>query len=153
MKKTTAFWDASALAPLCIHEAASHQAEVYLRKFAPVVWWGSLVEVHSAICRLHREKAISDSNKQGAVSRLRLLSRSWREVLPNDELRELATTSLDRYSLRAADSLQLAASLVWCQQHPSKRNFVCGDHRLAEAAGMEGFSVIKLGAFARTHSR
>jgi predicted nucleic acid-binding protein len=143
LKKTTAFWDASALAPLCIHEAASHQAQIYLRRFALVVWWGSLVEVHSAICRLHREEVISDSNRQGALFRLRLLSRSWAEVLPNDELRELATASLDNYSLRAADSLQLAASLVWCQRHPAKRNFVCGDRRLAEAARSEGFSVLK----------
>jgi predicted nucleic acid-binding protein len=144
VKKATAFWDASALAPLCIHETASRQAQIYLRKFAPVVWWGSLVEVHSAICRLHRGKAISESDKQGAVARLRLLSRGWREVLPDDHVRELATESLDRYSLRAADSLQLAASLIWCEQQPSRRNFICGDYRLAEAADAAGFSVFKL---------
>ncbi len=142
--KTTAFWDASALAPLCVHEAASRHAEMYLRKFAPVVWWGSLVEVHSAICRLHREKAISDSSRQGAFSRLRLLSRSWREVLPDDELREIATLALDKYALRAADGLQLAAALVWCQQRPAKRDFICGDQRLADAAGGEGFAVVKI---------
>lgn len=149
MKKTTAFWDASALAPLCVHEAASRRAQIYLRKFAPVVWWGSLVEVHSAICRLHRGKAISDFDKQGAVARLQLLSRGWREVLPDDQVRELAMDSLDKYSLRAADSLQLAASLIWCQQQPSRRTFVCGDHRLAEAAGAAGFSVFKLPAVMR----
>ena len=144
MKKTTAFWDASALAPLCIHEAASRQAQIYLSKFALVVWWGSLVEVYSAICRLHRGKAISDSDKQGAVARLRLLSRGWREVLPDDQVRDLAMESLDKYSLRSADSLQLAASLVWCQQRPSKRSFICGDRRLAEAADAAGFSVLEL---------
>jgi predicted nucleic acid-binding protein len=144
VKKATAFWDASALAPLCIHEAASRQAQVYLRKFALVVWWGSLVEVHSAICRLHRNKAITNLDRQGAVSRLRLLSRGWREVLPDDQLRDLATESLDKYSLRAADSLQLAASLVWCQQHPPTRTFICGDPRLAEAADATGFSVLGL---------
>lgn len=144
MKKQAAFWDASALAPLCVHEAASRQAQGYLRKFAPVVWWGSLIEVHSAICQLHRGKAISDFDKQGTVARLRLLSRGWKEVLPDDEVRDLATESLDKYSLRAADSLQLAASLIWCQQQPSKRNFVCGDHRLGEATDAAGFSVFKL---------
>lgn len=144
MKKTTAFWDASALAPLCIHEAASRQAQIYLSKFALVVWWGSLVEVYSAICWLHRGKAISDSDKRGAVVRLRLLNRGWREVLPDDQLRDLALESLDKYSLRSTDSLQLAASLVWCQQHPSKRSFICGDRRLAEAADAAGFSVLEL---------
>lgn len=144
MKKTTAFWDASALVPLCVHEAASRQARSHLRRFAPVVWWGSLIEVYSAICRLHRDKEISDLDKQGAVARLALLDRGWREVLPNDQVRDLAKQSLDKYSLRAADSLQLAASLIWCEERPSSRNFICGDHRLALAADSAGFSVLEL---------
>jgi len=109
-----------------------------------VVWWGSLVEVHSAICRLHRDKEITDLDKQGAAARLRLLSRGWREILPGDQVRELATQSLDKYSLRAADSLQLAASLIWCEQRASRRRFVCAHHRLAEAAESAGFSVLEL---------
>jgi predicted nucleic acid-binding protein len=109
-----------------------------------VVWWGSLVEVHSAICRLHRDQEITDLDKQGATARLQLLSRGWREILPADQVRELATQSLDKYSLRAADSLQLASSLIWCEQRPSRRSFICGDHRLAEAAASAGFSVLEL---------
>jgi predicted nucleic acid-binding protein len=144
VKKTTAFWDASALVPLCIHEAASRHAQSHLRRFAPVVWWGSLIEVHSAICRLHRENEITDLGRKGAVARLRLLSLGWREILPGDQIRELATQSLDKYSLRAADSLQLAASLIWCEERPSRRTFVCGDHRLSEAAELAGFSVLEL---------
>jgi len=144
VKKTTAFWDASALVPLCVHEAASRHAQSQLRRFAPVVWWGSLIEVHSAICRLHRDKEITDLDKQGAVARLRLLSRGWREVLPNDQLRDLAMQSLDKYSLRAADSVQLAASLTWCEQRPSRRSFICGDQRLAKAAESAGFSVLRV---------
>jgi hypothetical protein len=50
MSKQPAFWDSSALVPLCLYESTSRQ----LRKFLPVVWWGSLVEVHSAIATLHR---------------------------------------------------------------------------------------------------
>jgi len=144
VKKSTAFWDASALVPLCIHEAASRHAQSHLRRFAPVVWWGSLVEVHSAICRLRRDREISDRDKQGAVARLRLLNRGWREILPDDQVRDLATQLLDTYTLRAADSLQLAASLTWCEQRPSKRSFICGDQRLAKAAESAGFSVLEL---------
>jgi predicted nucleic acid-binding protein len=144
VKRTTAFWDASALVPLCIHEAASRHAQSHLRRFAPVVWWGSLVEVHSAICRLYRDREISELDKQGAAARLQLLSRGWSEILPGDQVRELAMQSLDKYSLRAADSLQLAASLTWCEQRPSRRSFICGDHRLAEAAESAGFSVLEL---------
>ena len=144
MKKTAVFWDSSALVPLCIREAGSRQAQLYLRKFDPVAWWGTYVEVHSAICRLHREHLINDANKQGAVARLRLLSRGWREIFPDDQIRDLAAESLDNYALRAADALQLAASLIWCQKRPSRRNFICADHRLAQAAASAGFSVLEI---------
>ena len=109
-----------------------------------MVWWGSLIEVHSAICRLHRENAITDIGQKGAVARLRLLSLGWREILPGDEIRELATQLLDKYPLRAADSQQLAASLIWCERRPSRKTFICGDHRLSEAAELAGFSVLEL---------
>jgi len=111
VKKTTAFWDASALVPLCIEETGSRSARTRLRKFAPVVWWGTFVEIHSALCRLHVSKEISELDKQGAVNRLQLLGRGWREILPHDIVPDLAIQMLDQYSLRAADSLQLAASL------------------------------------------
>jgi hypothetical protein len=82
--------------------------------------------------------------KQGALSRLTLLRRGWREILPNDALRELAGRLLDVYALRASDSLQLAAALTWCQQHPAQRKFICGDQRLGDAAVAAGFAVIAL---------
>ena len=144
MKKTAAFWDASALVPLCVREAATRHAQTQFRRFQPVVWWGSLVEIHSAICRLHREKEITDSGKAGALARLQLLSRSWGEILPTDEIRELAMEALDKYFLRAADSFQIAAALIWCEERSSRRSFVCADQRLAKAAGAAGFSVIGL---------
>ena len=143
MKQPTAFWDASAIVPLCVHEAASRLAQSQLRKFAPVAWWGSLVEVHSAICRLHWQKQITDAGKQGATARLELLSRGWREILPGDQLRGLAQDLLDEYFLRAADGLQLAASLTWCDQRPSRHTFLCGDRKLSHAARSLGFSVIE----------
>jgi len=87
-----------------------------------VVWWGSLIEVHSAICRLHRENAITDIGQKGAVARLRLLSLGWREILPGDEIRELATQLLDKYPLRAADSQQLAAVLDLVRTTSIKEN-------------------------------
>ena len=49
-------------------------------------------------------------HKQGAVAHLRLLNSGWREILPDDQVHDLATQLLDAHSLRAADSLQLAAS-------------------------------------------
>ena len=144
VRKTTAFWDSSALVPLCIHEITSRQAQSYLRRLLPVVWWASAVEVHSAISRLHRLGKLKDIEKKGALARLEMISRGWREILPGDQLRGLAMRLLDVYELRAADSLQLAAALTWCQERPSKRNFVCGDQRLSRAAESAGFFVLEL---------
>lgn len=144
MSKTIAFWDASALVRLCVHENASRQALTYLRRLVPVVWWGSTVEIYSAVSRLRRAGKLNDAGTKGALSRLEVLNRGWREILPTDALRNLATQMLETYDLRAADSLQLAAALTWCQQRPARRSFVCGDERLSKAAETAGFSVMRL---------
>jgi predicted nucleic acid-binding protein len=144
VSERTGFWDASALVPLCIHEKRTPQARSYLRGFRQVVWWGSFLEVYSAICRLHRATELSDLGKSSAVQRLKQISSTWREIIPDDQVRDLAVQSLDKYALRAADSLQLAASLVWCGEHSSKRTFICADQRLGQAASSAGFSVIQL---------
>ena len=144
MSQAAAFWDASALVPLCVDEVTSRQTQSQLRAFMPVVWWGSLVEVHSAIARLNRQGQLNDVGKKGALSRLNVLCQGWREILPDDNLRDLSTRLLDIHDLRAADSLQLGAALTWCRQRPAKRNFVCGDQRLSRAAGAAGFSIIEL---------
>src|SRR5215475_5769086 len=124
MSKEPAFWDASALVPLCVQENASRQAQSRLRESLLVVWWASSVEVHSSVARLHRQGKLRDVEKKGALSRLDVLSRAWREILPSDSLRDLAGQLLDTYELRAADSLQLAAALTWCQHRPSRRAFL-----------------------------
>ena len=144
MSKQPAFWDSSALVPLCVHESASRRAHAQLRKFLPVVWWGSLVEVHSAIARLHRVGKLNDAEKQKAGSQLAVLNRGWREVLPGDHLRDLATRLLDTHELWAGGSLQLAAALTWYQQRPARRDFLCADERLSKAALAAGFSVLDI---------
>lgn len=144
MSKEPAFWDSSALVPLCVHETTSRQAQFQLRQSLPVVWWASSVEVHSAIARLHREGKLKDVGKHGALSRLEILSRGWREILASDAVRDLAKQLLDTCELRAADSLQLAAALTWCQQRPFRRTFICADQRLAKCAVAAGFSVVEL---------
>jgi predicted nucleic acid-binding protein len=75
---------------------------------------------------------------------LEVLRRGWQEINPSDELRQLAIQLLDTHALRAADSLQLAAALTWCDERPTRRPFLCADHRLSEAARSEGFSVLEL---------
>ena len=149
MKRETGFWDASALVPLCVHEGASRFARQELRRYEPVVWWGTGVEMYSAICRLQRAKEITQKEWQGASLRLHALRAGWREILPADDVRDLAEQLLTKYELRAADSLQLAAALNWCGQRPARRVFLCGDERLCRAAATAGFAVIEFPGTAR----
>ena len=70
------------------------------------------------------------------------LAAEWTEIQPGNRLREGAERALLLHPLRAADSLQLAAALVWANDRPSGRPFVCLDARLREAALKEGFNVL-----------
>jgi hypothetical protein len=87
---------------------------------------------------------LKDVDKKGALSRLDILSRGWREILPSDTLRELSTRLVETYELRAADNFQLAAALTWCQQRPGRRTFICADQRLSKSAAAAGFAVVEL---------
>ena len=144
MTRQTAFWDSSALVPLLVHEAASRRAHAELRKFLPVVWWGTPVEIHSVISSGHRLGQLSDRERQKALDQLEILVRGTKEILPGDHVRELARKMLDVHDLRAADSLQLAAALVWCRERPARRNFLGADRRLLDAVRAQGFSVVDL---------
>jgi hypothetical protein len=141
----SAFWDSSALIPLCVCEATSSANEALAKQFSQVVWWGTWVEVRSAIARLHRSGSLNTLDRGDALLALDTLAADWNETLPSDELRILAGDLLDRYSLRAADSLKLAAAMIWCWRMPAGRVFLCGDLRLAEAAEQAGFTVIRPG--------
>ncbi len=71
-----------------------------------------------------------------------MLTPSWSEIQPSERLRVLAQRSLRVHTLRAADSLQLAAALIGAGDDPGSLDMVCLDQRLALAAQREGFRVI-----------
>lgn len=57
-------------------------------------------------------------------------------------LRAEAERFLDRYPLKAADALQLAAAFAWCGGNPEGRKFICLDRQLNRAAESEGFEIL-----------
>ena len=140
-----AFWDASGVVPLCVSEARTTLARRFLRSCGPpiVVWWATAAEVHSGIARLMREGRLDGQTEEAIRTRLTLLRRSWREMLPSDGVRDLAEQLLYQHPLRTADAFQLAAALQWCRERPRGRVFVCFDIRLADAAGQQGFEVLR----------
>jgi hypothetical protein len=56
-------------------------------------------------------------------------------------VREIARDLPSAYGLRAMDSFQLAAALVWCREKPRNRPFITADIDLSNAATQAGFSV------------
>jgi predicted nucleic acid-binding protein len=137
-----AFWDASAIVPLCCSQTGSAQGRQLRRDLKRmVVWWGTPLEARSAFARLVREGDISRDERVAAVNLLGQLRATWDEILPSETLRSLAEELPDTHRLRAPDAAQLAAALVWCRERPRKRPFVCFDERLRTAATELGFVV------------
>lgn len=141
------FWDASAIIPLCIDEVESRSVKGILKKDRSMaVWWGSIIECHSAFARLRRDKVLKHSEEDQVKHLLSLLADAWTEIDPSEDIRNLASRLLMIHPLRAADSLQLAAALVWAGKTPKGHHFVCLDSRLRDAARKEGFILMPSGS-------
>jgi predicted nucleic acid-binding protein len=142
-KVSIAFWDTSAVVPLCCQQNLSQSLRKRWRETARiVVWWGTTVEVCSAISRLHAEGVMTAKGRQQALARLGVLRQEWREITPSEKVRHLAEGLPDAYGLRALDSFQLAAALVWCGEQTKNRVFVCADAKLSAAAQTAGFTIV-----------
>ena len=136
------FWDSSAIVPLCINEKGSQRARTTWRNFSEhFVWLETPVEIMSAIARRERERAISEADRVRGERRLILIETSWSIVDFEKRSVELARSFPIKYGLKALDSLQLAAALVWRKEIPKNRDFVCGDARLLKAAESAGFTI------------
>lgn len=137
------FWDTSAIVPLLVREASSPA----VRDLAGsgrrmVVWWGTRTEALSAVARREREGVLSAGAADGIRERLGVLTRSWGEVIPGEDVRGHADRLLLRHPLRAADALQLGAALTLVGGAPDGSvAFACLDARLRSAARREGFGL------------
>lgn len=137
------FWDSSALLPLLVCEPKSETMRRLAREDELMaVWWATAVECQSAVARLRREGSLSPSGEDQVRKVLAELQQVWAEMEPSGDIRNLAGELLLRHPLRAADSLQLAAALLWAGRSPRGMEFVCLDTRLREAARGEGFAVV-----------
>jgi uncharacterized protein len=137
------FWDASAIIPLLIDEPARASLLKLLGEDPEILaWWGTTVEIASALARREREKLLAAEEVEAALATAHQLADSWHEIVPSTSVRRTAERLLRTHPLRAADSLQLAAALVAADYDSTTLELVCLDARLATAARREGFRVI-----------
>ena len=137
-----AFWDSSALVPICLRQQSSASVQQLSEQYDVVAWWATPVEARSAFARELRAGTLSRLEYQQALQRFNVIRDGWHEIQPAEEVREIAESMLERYQLRGADALQLAAAYVWSDGRPFERHFISGDKRLLEAAREAGFRVI-----------
>jgi uncharacterized protein len=136
------FWDTSAILPLLADEPSREGLLAILEDDPQVIaWWGTSVEIASALARREREQLITAAEAEAALSAARVLSEGWHEIVPSDAIRRTAERLLRAHPLRAADSLQLAAALIAASHDPTTLELVCLDVRLTVAARREGFKV------------
>ena len=136
------FWDSSALVPLLLPEDRSEALTRLVADDKEVtIWWATPLECQGAIQRRHREVPLPHASLALATERLRALVDLADTVSPTDEVRRRAARLVAVHPLRAADALQLAAALIWCEEQPHSEGFVSLDARLRDAARNEGFDV------------
>ncbi len=137
------FWDASAIIPLLADEPAREPLlELLEADHEMLAWWGTPVEITSALARREREQLLTANEVEAALESARALAESWHEIVPSATVRRTAERLLRVHALRAADSLQLAAALIAANHDPATLEIVCLDARLATAARREGFNVL-----------
>jgi len=139
LARTSAFWDASALVPLCVRQGITPSVASLYENYRVVIWWATPVEIASALARLLRNKEISSSEWAKARQVAVALADEWSVIQPSNALRDHATRLVERYDLKAADAMQLAAALDWCDKVPRGEVFLTADQKLREAAVLSGF--------------
>lgn len=145
MKTEIAFWDTSAILPLCCSQIFTTQSKKWLRKYPKIViWWGTSVEIYSGLARLKRNGDLTEKETIKALRLWEKLRKTSRIVSPVERVIEIAGNLPENYGLRALDSFQLAAALVWSQEKPRRRPFITADERLAKAAEKAGFNEVLL---------
>ena len=137
------YWDSSALVALVVDEPRSAERRETIRRDPVIVtWWGSRIECVSALNRLEREHRFEEDGLDRSMEQLELLSASWLEIEPLEQVRKRAIRLLRVHPLRAADALQLAAALTASGEDPERMDLVSTDDRLSAAARREGFRIL-----------
>jgi len=141
MSLPPAYWDSSALVPLCVSQPQTANARSFYAKYRVMAWWATEVEIISGLARLERMKQISHDRFLVGQQLAMSIVHSWTSVNPPPSIASKACLLIQTHSLRAADALQLATALDVCDDKPQGYVFITADQRLADAARQTGFAV------------
>jgi predicted nucleic acid-binding protein len=139
LARPSAFWDASALVPLCVVQGTTPAVVRLYKSYPAIVWWATPIEIASALARLVRTGEIGSTDCAKARQVASRLAEEWSIIQPSNALRARALQLIERYDLKAADSMQLAAALDWCEDSANGEIFLTADQKLREAAVLSGF--------------
>src|ERR1039457_5383911 len=92
-----AFWDSSALVPLCVRQGITPRAIALYKSYEAVVWWATPVEIASALARLVRMKQLDSGDWSKAHKLAERLADSWFVIQPLDAVRTRAAQLVERY--------------------------------------------------------
>jgi len=141
MSPELAFWDSSALIPLCVQQSQTKRATTLFAAYGVAVWWSTPVEIVSGLTRLLRMGEIDEEEFLAGKHVAEIVAATWVVIKPSAKIATEACSLLERYPLSAADALQLAAALEWSENKPKGEVFLSFDQRLREAAGGTGFTL------------
>ena len=141
MLNPVAFWDSSALIPLCVAQQQTAKARLLNESYRIVAWWATQVEMMSGLTRLDRTGQIDHRQFLIGKQIAQEIVRDWLSVGSTGSIAVNACSLLELHPLRAADALQLAAALEWCEGKPQGNVFLTFDKRLREAASLAGFTL------------
>jgi uncharacterized protein len=136
-----AYWDSSALVPLCISQSQTVAAQILYAKYKIVTWWATQVEIVSGLTRLTRMGAMTQQQYLLSKPFVKNLAGEFVSIHESAGIAPSACRLLELHPLRAADALQLAAALEACEHNPLGFALITADQRLADAARQTGFSV------------
>ncbi len=141
MSRAKAYWDTSALLPLCILQPQTTAAQACFARYEIVTWWATPIEIVSGLNRLERMGTITHSHYLATKPFVQKIVRDFMLVHESAGISKDACALLGLHPLRAADALQLAAALEACEHQPRGYVFITADRRLADAAKKTGFTV------------
>ena len=89
-----AFWDASALVPLCKAEPLSQQVVTLYNAYQVSTWWATPVEMHSALARLKRLGQLDAAESAAANKTFEKIMQHWVVVSPSHTIQAQASSLL-----------------------------------------------------------